>query len=30
MTYKGTLISYENLKNGAQMFIDFLRGVADG
>ena len=30
MTYKGTLISYENLQNGAQMFIDFLRGVADG
>ena len=30
MTYKGTLISYKNLENGAQMFIDFLRGVADG
>ena len=30
MTHKGTCISYENLQNGAQMFIDFLRGVADG
>ena len=30
MTYKGRLISYETLRNGAQMFIDFLRGVADG
>ena len=30
MTYKGRLICYETLQNGAQIFIDFLRGVADG